>query len=218
MICISKVTNVQVYGLDESIYRSGYPMMSTAPTEEEFRNEVDNITNYRIDGIYSQPHIKRAISLANSKGGGHDQFLTGITVQFDLTFSNKAWVEFERYVFANFVSSMSTLHRIGQMNASGACNDKVDPMIAERIDELQFLYNSIDGSSFPDMKKEAYLKLLYNLPSGFELTAGITTNYRCLKNILSQRDGHRLKPDWGVFCTWVKTLPMASELIIGGVK
>ena len=63
-------------------------------------------------------------------------------------------------------------------------------------------------------KKEAYLELLYNLPSGFELMAGMTTNYRCLKNIYAQRRNHRL-PDWHVVCDWIETLPMASELITG---
>ena len=33
------------------------------------------------------------------QGTGHDQYTTGIIVQFDLTFSNKAWVEAERYHF-----------------------------------------------------------------------------------------------------------------------
>ena len=39
------------------------------------------------------------------KGAGHDQFLTGIVVQFDLTFTNKVWPEAERYHFFDFVSS-----------------------------------------------------------------------------------------------------------------
>ena len=37
-------------------------------------------------------------------GSGHDQFLTGIIVQFDLTFSNKAFIEAERYHCFDFVS------------------------------------------------------------------------------------------------------------------
>lgn len=39
-------------------------------------------------------------------GSGHDNFLNGIVVQFDLTFSNKAWVEMQRYHFIDFVSSI----------------------------------------------------------------------------------------------------------------
>ena len=37
-------------------------------------------------------------------------------MQFDLTFSLKAWVEAERYHFLDFVSSQSTMHRITRMD------------------------------------------------------------------------------------------------------
>lgn len=60
-------------------------------------------------------HLKRAekLSIASVReNGAHGQFLTGIRVAFDLTFSNKAWVEAERYRFLEFVSSQSTMHRI----------------------------------------------------------------------------------------------------------
>jgi hypothetical protein len=59
--------------------------------------------------------LKRAekLSVASVRDNeAHGQFLTGIRVAFDLTFSNKAWVEAERYRFLEFVSSQSTMHRI----------------------------------------------------------------------------------------------------------
>ena len=60
---------------------------------------------------------------------------------------------------------------------------------------------------------EDYLNLLYSNPCGFELTAGMTTNYRQLKTIYRQRFSHRL-PEWKSFCEWVKGLPH-SEWITG---
>ena len=42
-------------------------------------------------------------------------FLHGILVSFDLTCSNKMWVQFERYHFADIVSSQSTMHRAAQL-------------------------------------------------------------------------------------------------------
>ena len=59
--------------------------------------------------------LKRAekLSIASvNDNGAHGQFLTGIRVASDLTFSNKAWAEAERYPFLAFVSSQSTMHRI----------------------------------------------------------------------------------------------------------
>lgn len=209
-----KVSNVEVFGLETSIYRSGYPMMTQAPTEREFEDASNQIHFALLDGDMNNPHIKRAIKLANAKGGGHDQFLTGIVVNFDLTISNKAWVEAERYTFLNFISSMSTMHRVAMFKISDCCNEYVSAVEIAEAERLQDIYNSIDGEAEPDRKKAAYLELLYNLPSGFELMAAMTTNYRCLKNLYGQRRPHRL-PDWHVVCDWIEQLPMADKLITG---
>lgn len=211
---MASITNAEVFGLDSSIYRSGYPMMNRAPTEQEFRESTKQIYSCVMSGDYSNLHIARAIRLANAKGGGHDQFLTGIIVNFDLTLSNKAWVEAERYTFLNFISSMSTMHRVSMFRIGDCCNEHVSPAQIKISEELQEKYNAIDGEKDPDGKKRAYLELLYALPSGFEITAGMTTNYRCLKNIYAQRRNHRL-PDWHVVCNWIESLPMASQLITG---
>lgn len=214
---MAKIENVQVYGLEESIYRSGYPMMAVAPTSEEFAENVAQIRQDIAEGGDS-PHISRAVKLATMAGGGHDQFLTGILVNFDLTFTNKAWVEAERYTFLNFISSCSTMHKISTMNIADCCNEYVSVNSIMEAEEWQKNYHVVKDSEDTSGhdKKDLYLYLLYNLPSGFEITAGMTTNYRALKNIYHQRRNHRL-PDWQVFCDWVETLPL-SELITGEVK
>jgi len=210
MACIE---NVQVFGLDETIFRSSYPMLHTAPTPDEFNKEVAQIVNARMSSNLENPHIKRAIKLANAKGGGHDQFLSGITVTFDMTLSNKAWVEAERYSFLTFISSMSTMHRVAFFKIGECCNAHTSKETIQVAEELQAVYNNIDCTADPGKKKDAYLDLLYNLPSGFELMAGMITNYRCLRNIYEQRRNHRL-PDWHIVCDWIETLPMANELIV----
>ena len=183
-----KIDNVQVYGLDESIKAAKYPMAV----------DISKLNSELTEGI------KR---LSNSdKGEGHDQWLTGVTVQFDLTCSNKMWVEAERYRFLYFVSSQSTMHRIAKFDITSQCNQYVDDRVIAILDELKNKYNE-------NPNPESYLKLLYNIPSGFELTARMTTNYRCLKTIYSQRKEHRL-PEWREFCNWIETLPMFKELCL----
>ena len=59
--------------------------------------------------------------------------------------------------------------------------------------------------------------MLYNIPSGFELTAAMTTNYRQLKTIYQQRRNHAL-PDWQMFCDWIETLPHFLELTQRGYE
>lgn len=198
-----KVENVQVYGLEESIRRAKFPMSV----------DVDSLNHDITQGI---------ITLGKSSvGSGHDNFLNGIVVQFDLTFSNKAWVEAERYHFFDFVSSQSTMHRITQFKLKDQCNKYVDSriidIVQEKIDEYNRL-KELDKESHSDSRtellKELYLEILYNIPSGFELTAGMTTNYRQLKTIYHQRKTHRL-PEWREFCAWIETLPKFKEICLG---
>lgn len=212
---MARIDNAEVFGLESSIFRSGYPMRTNPPSAIEFKEEVLGIKKSCSIGDYQgNPHIRRAIKLANAKGGGHDQFLTGVVVNFDLTISNKAWVEAERYTFLNFISSMSSMHKASALNIRSQCNAYTSEAEIAEFERLQKIYNETDEKEFPDKKKEAYLNMVYNLPSGFELMAAMTTNYRCLKNIYAQRRHHRL-PDWHLVCDWIEQLPMAGYLITG---
>ena len=182
------VDNAQVYGFDESIKASKYPMAT----------DTDSCTT---------EITERTRKLAGcAPGTGHDQFLTGIIVQFDLTLTIKAWVEAERYHFLDFVSSQSTMHRITKMDIGKQCNEYVDERIIRIVETLVEQYND-------DPTPERYLKVLYNIPTGFRLTARMTTNYRQLKTIYNQRRNHRL-PEWRDFCKWIELLPY-SGLITG---
>ena len=189
---MAKIETIGVWGLEESVVGSKFPMSVDI---ESLTDEITNTVN----------------SLASSgKSEGHDQFLTGPTVMFDMTFSNKAWVEAERYTFLNFISSQSTMHRIAKMDIRKCCNEYVTENSIKEAEKLLKIYNE-------DPTPYNYLVLLYNIPSGFELTARMITNYRCLKNIYSQRKNHRL-PDWKVFCEWCETLPMFKEWFIDGTN
>jgi hypothetical protein len=182
------ISNYAVFGLDESIRASKYPKAT----------DLDSL-DYSIT-----PTVK---SLGKcEKGSGHDQFLTGIVVQFDLTFSIKAWVEGERYHFLDFVSSQSTMHKIIQFDVSSQCNKYVTDKAIENVNECIDEYNL-------NPSDEAYLKVVYNVPTGFRLTARMTTNYRQLKTIYSQRKTHRL-PEWREFCEWCETLPYFKDICV----
>ena len=51
------------------------------------------------------------------------------------------------------------------------------------------------------------------LPSGYLQTRIINYNYQTLRRIWLQRENHKL-PQWKVFIDWIKTLPLANELIL----
>ena len=199
------VSNVRVYGLDEAIRAAKYPKAV----------ELDGLTAELTKGIKA--------CLNCPTGEGHDNALNGIIVQFDLTFSQKAWVELQRYHFIDFVSSCSTMHKLQNMNPRQQCNRYVDPRSIDVLNEKIAEYNRLlnvrkEGIAVADETlKEARLEMLYNIPSGFELTAAMTTNYRQLKTIYQQRRNHLL-PDWQVVCDWIETLPRFLELTQRGYE
>ncbi len=200
------VSNVRVYGLDEAIRAAKYPKAV----------ELDGLTAELTKGI-------KACSTCPT-GTGHDNFLKGIIVQFDLTLSEKAWPEAQRYHWLDFVSSCSTMHKLQAMKPKDCCNRYVDPRVIDVLQEKINHYNWLvamnkkpEYNINPDEIKEARLEMLYNIPSGFELTAAMTTNYLQLKTILQQRRHHAL-PDWQVVCDWIESLPRFLELTQRGYE
>ena len=55
------------------------------------------------------------------------------------------------------------------------------------------------------------------IPMGKELTKVDMFSYQALRRIVSQRHDHRL-PEWHQFIDWIKTLPLAEELIFVGLE
>lgn len=199
------IDNVNVYGLCESIIASGYPMST------KVESWLDDSMG-QADEIIGEKDWKRATNLASTPiGSGHSTFLQGVIVQFDLTFTVKAWTEAQRYHFLDFVSSQSTMHRITKFDLDKAYIEYVDPRIVDIMKEKVNEYNNITSE---DEKKKAYLEILYSNPCGCKLTARMTTNYQQLRTIYRQRKNHRL-PEWREFCKWIETLPYAKELITG---
>lgn len=188
------ISNVNIYGLNEAIMGSKYPMATDlSKVNDEITKTVERLATCRI-------------------GEGHDNFLNGILIQFDLTFTNKAWVEAERYHFLDFISSQSTMHRITKFDLDKAYIKYVDERMIAIMKEKVNAYNELLAQDPNNpILKEKYLEILYSNPAGFRLTAKMTTNYRQLKTIYNQRRNHRL-PEWQAFCDWLETLPH-SEFI-----
>lgn len=188
------ITNLRIYDFFESVVASGYAMIEEyeiakvreALAQIEYFETIDN-------DISLDPSTKRVFNLMkNPLNSGHCSFAKGIVVNMDLTFTNKAWIEFQRYHFADIVTGMSTMHRISKFNLENAFNEFTDPQVIERLQELQNEYNA-------DRSQENYLKLLYSTPAGLKMTGRVTTNYLQLMNIWQQRHNHRL-PEWRQFC------------------
>lgn len=91
------VSGARVYDLYETLRASGYPM----------RTEKIDYLDVPDDSYDLTPDINRCkglIKAVDNDNAAHGQFLTGILVSFDLSFTVKAWTEAERYKFLYFIS------------------------------------------------------------------------------------------------------------------
>ena len=207
----TKVLNCQVYGLEESIVRCRYPMMTEIVDTREYKEYIyrEDALEFREDLI--DPMFRRATTLGKTPAAsGHDKYLRGIIVQFDLIAPRFFWTEWDTYHFHESVSSQSTMHCIGKFNVDQMVNHKyIDKGILSRFKDLVQMYNESPSI-------ENLLLVKHNMPEGIHIGRGISTNYAQLKTIYSQRWNHRL-PEWSqVVCPWILTLPYFSELT--GIK
>ena len=189
-----EITNVKVYDLHESVIASRNAMRLTPPeyTEGEF--------------ILS---LKRAKALAKAKSGsGHDNWLKGVRVSFDIKYPGYFTPELQRYNFVDIVTSSSKMHRLMQMDMDTSFNQYVTEASKTQMKGLIEAYNR-------EQTYENFMRVVSNCPMGLELFMRCSTNYLQLKTIYRQRKGHKLKQDWGAFLSFIESLPYAKEFIIG---
>lgn len=184
----------EVYGLDFALKASGNPMRTQFDRSEV--NEKD---------------LKRGSVLGSARSGeGHDNYLKGIVVEFDVTAPLYWWKQAQRYHFFEFVSSQSTMHCLLKFDLESQCVKDTNKEVLAILNRLKDEYNAISEEN-KEEKKAKWRELVASLPCGFCLGATMVTNYQQLKTIYNQRKFHKLD-EWHVFCDWCKTLPHFLEL------
>lgn len=200
------IKNTQVYGLDKAVIASG----------NSYRIEMKNN-----DDKADEKDLKRAFTLGRTRvGEGHDQFLTGIVVEFDLYAPLYMWKQLQRYKFLDFVSSQSTMHTLTKFKIGDQCVEDTDRVILDRYNELITNYLLASKESQLHTKEDLdkmWRCLVASLPCGFVLGSTLVTNYRSLKTMYLQRKNHKLK-EWHEFCKWCESLPLFKELILKDVE
>ena len=191
-----KITNVRTYDLRESVIacRNAFRTEQVEYTDEEFEKS-----------------LPRAIQLANTpSGSGHQNFLKGIRVSFDIKYPNYFSPELQRYNFFDIVSSSSKMHKLKNMDMDACFNEYVTEQSKQQMKELLAQYNK-------DKSYESFMRLLSNCPQGIELFMRCSTNYLQLRTIYKQRKTHRLIEDWQEgFCQdFIEKLPYFNEFISG---
>lgn len=218
-----EISNIKIYDLKESVVACRNAMRITPPeyTDKEFEKS-----------------LPRAIQLAKCGGGsGHSNFRKGIRVSFDIKYPNYVSPELQRYGFIDIVSSSSKMHRLMEMDLDFACNKYVPQVFIEEMLKLVDRYKCIkdspeyhrdiftlrDGTQIVAKNKHdalyyAFMQCISACPQGIELFMRCSTNYEQLATIYRQRKHHKLKEDWGAFCTFIENLPYSKELILVGLE
>lgn len=208
-----EIQNVKVYDLRESVIASGNAMRL---------EPVEYSDSEFIKGLKRM--VKLVHASKNTDIHSHDNALCGIRVSFDIKYPQYWSMEFQRYHFADIVTSSSKMHRLLKMDITKACNEYVTQDTINNLKQYIFEYNDtlrlytntgrINTDEARQKIYDAWMKVLSNTPLGLELFMRVSTNYKQLQTIYYQRKNHKLK-EWHTFCRMIEGLPYFKQLILG---
>ena len=184
----------------------------------------ENCIEYALIGPKDMDLAQRMIRA----GSSDRKFLRQILVSVDVTAPLYWWKEMDQYKVGTVTNSTSTMHKLASTPISKNCfemddytphlsvlptgaftpDDTVNDCwrhVIEVCEKLRLKYQETKD-------KKYWKELIRILPEGWLQTRTITMNYEILRNIYSQRKTHKLT-EWHSFCSWIKDLPYAKELI-----
>lgn len=156
-----RIVNLDITGFDRAILSAGFPMDTTIYKDQNVHLEFpqtnirDIISNPKIIKITDNDFIvehgnpryeskrsrKTLAKLASCEiGSGHDAFLKGITIQFNLDYPVWLSPQIQRYSHIFYVSSTSAMQRITDLKD---ISKYMDPTIANTL-EVKLMQNRLD--------------------------------------------------------------------------
>lgn len=163
-----EIETLGVYGQVVSIVASGNPFRT------ELEVKPSGLLNYPSDKFIKD--LDRAKKLASCKTGeGHDNFLRGILVEFNVTAPLYWWKQAQRYTWFNFISSQSTMHCLLKFNIKDQCVEETDPRIIEILESM----NKSKLRELTELGTGTIAKLSKCEPVGLEVLAKICYALNC---------------------------------------
>ena len=147
---------------------------------------------------------KIALTLAG-KDGGHNKFLESISVYLDIKQPRYWWQEFDTYRVGMTKQSDSTIHGIFKKPVTQA--NFVTDIPDMFIDHINKIISDTSKST-----DEKMLTIKRILPESFLQRRITVTNLKTLRNIIMQRDTHRL-PEWRLFINSVFSDGLVAQYI-----
>lgn len=130
---------------------------------------------------------------------GHNKFLESVIVWFLVQAPRDWWQQFDTYRVGVTKQSQSTMHTLMQRDLTQS--DFERPIYAATLERLNELRRSGD-----------FVQLKTELPEGFLQTRVVCANYKSLRNIILQRESHKLA-EWHQFIADVKAGVAHPELL-----
>ena len=143
------------------------------------------------------------------KGGGHNKALASIFTWFFIQAPRCWWSEYDTYKVATTANSASTMHTLDKRPVDRRDFEENTPI--ESISAFNSSLLEYKNPESPFHKDIGYLKT--GLPEGWLQERQVCINYMTLQNILSQREGHRLKM-WQVFREQILAQVEHPELLV----
>lgn len=203
------------------------PMNSWEKSDSEYETAGYDIVGFNI-GENDHSLMQR---LANA-GTDHRKFMRMMPVYVRITAPLYWWKEFDTYKVGTVTNSCSTMHKIQEkeftlddfshehiLNAlnSDVCinDDDFDgPLYPDDVlFDIGCMLNKCRDKYLETKDKKYWYQMIQLLPSSYNQTRNVMTNYEVLANIYKSRKDHKLD-EWRDFCKRIEELPY-SELICG---
>lgn len=151
--------------------------------------------------------IHRSEALA-FKGGGHNKFLASIFCWFFIQAPRCWFSEYDTYKVATTANSASTMHTLDKRQTNWRDYEVgTSEVVIAGFNKVLASHKEEGNQYYKDITR-----LKMNLPEGWLQERQVCINYMTLQNILSQREGHRLKM-WQTFGEQVLAQVEHPELI-----
>ena len=219
-----KFENTDVYNFENAIRGMRHALMSYDKSDSGFGcdGELCSICMFKPDGCNTTPEFilgENDLDLGQRliKGGSeHRKYLRQIFVSVDITAPMYIWSELDTYKVGTVANSTSKMHKLATTPITIDCfeTDDMDDSVAlvgiantfiEDLEKCRLKY-------LETKDKKYWKELVRWLPESWLQTRTWTANYEVIRNIVHQRQGHKLT-EWASFIEWAKSLPYAEELI-----
>jgi len=155
--------------------------------------------------------MKELSKILFKKDGGHNKFLESIQIWLDINMPRYWWQEFDTYRVGVTKQSESTMHTLFKKELTQ--NDFIESIYEDTLKNLNSNIIWYNEATTKEAKNYWFRQIKRNLPEGFLQKRVVCTNYKVLRNIIQQRNHHRLA-EWQFFISYIQDNCKYKEFLV----